>query len=231
MHITKRGRRMAVALSTSLAALTVTAPLVAQAHAGQAPLIWSTCTGKGLGPRQECATVPVPLDYRDPGGRQITLAVSRIRTAEPERRRGVLLLIPGGPGEPGLNRPSAVVAKLPKAVRDSYDIVGFDPRGTGRSAPVDCGLDHRDLSMTTLRPWPAPDGGITADIAEARHVADACLRNAGPVLDAISSINEARDIDRVRQALGERRLSAWAVSYGTYPGALYATMYPRHTDR
>ncbi|MER7758012.1 alpha/beta hydrolase [Kitasatospora sp. NPDC097643] len=224
------------AAATAAAALAVTAltALPAAASTAATPggdrLAWSACGGSA-DPRQQCATVTVPLDYADPDGEQITLAVSRIAAADPRQRRGVLLTIPGGPGGSGLGVPTSAAKRLPQSVLDRYDLVGFDPRGVGRSTPVSCGLDHADLAMVKLRPWPAADGSIDENLATVRRVADACARNGGPVLRSISTRNEARDIDRIRQALGERRLSAWGTSYGTYAGAVYATMFPRHTDR
>ncbi|WBP90614.1 alpha/beta hydrolase [Kitasatospora cathayae] len=220
---------------TTLAALAVTVlsalpAAAAPEHHGDDGLNWSACQGQ-VDPRQQCASVTVPLDYNDPDGQQITLAISRIPAAESGLRHGVLLTVPGGPGGSGLNLPSSAAKRLPPSVRDRFDLVGFDPRGAGRSTPVSCGLDHADLAMVNLRPWPAADGSIDGNIATERRIAETCARNGGPVLRSISSANEARDIDRIRQALGERRLSAWATSYGTYPGAVYATMFPRHTDR
>ncbi|MEV6210272.1 alpha/beta hydrolase [Kitasatospora sp. NPDC051914] len=203
----------------------------AAADAAPAPLVWASCADAAADARQQCATLPVPLDYRDPAGPRITLTVSRIPAARPDQRRGALVMIPGGPGNPGLNGPTSAVKRLPRSVLDRYDLIGFDPRGVGRSTPVDCGLTHEDLSMTTLLPWPAPDGSITGNLETARRIADACTRNGGPVLRSLSTRNEARDIDRIRQALGERRISAWGVSYGTYAGAVHATMFPQHTDR
>ncbi|MGW2558388.1 alpha/beta hydrolase [Streptomyces sp. NPDC001514] len=214
------------------AALVAAAAPMAGATTPDDALRWGTCPGAaGLDPRQECATVSVPLDHADPSGPKISLAVSRVRSDKPAARRGTLLLIPGGPGGSSINSPSTTGKKLPQAVRDAYDIVGFDPRGVGRSTPVSCGLTHDDLSLQNLRPWPAADGSVDANIANGRRLANACARNGGEVLRTISTRNEARDIDRIRQALGERKLSAWGVSYGTYAGAAYAQMFPHRTDR
>jgi pimeloyl-ACP methyl ester carboxylesterase len=221
----------AVLFTVAAAALAITASVVAPHPADAATVRWGTCAGTGLNPRQECATLPVPLDYGDPDGRQITLEISRLRSSQPRSRRGALLLIPGGPGGSSLNQPSTVTAKMPASVRDAYDVIGFEPRGVGRSTPVSCGLEHGDLAAANLRPWPGPDGDIARNVATARRVAQTCLRNGGDVLRSISTANEARDIDRIRVALGESRLSAWGVSYGTYAGAVYATMFPQRTDR
>ncbi|MFF3068637.1 alpha/beta hydrolase [Kitasatospora sp. NPDC057936] len=231
MPNTKSNLKRAAAVA-AVAALSLTA-LPAAAAAADRPgqgLAWTSCQGT-VDPRQQCATVTVPLDYADPHGEQITIAVSRIRAAKPDERHGVLLTIPGGPGGSGLNLPTSAARHLPQSVLDRFDLVGFDPRGVGRSTPVGCGLDTPDLAMVKLRPWPAADGSIDENLATARRVAETCARNGGPVLRSISTRNEARDIDRVRQALGERRLSAWGTSYGTYAGAVYATMFPGRTDR
>ncbi|MEU9040790.1 MULTISPECIES: alpha/beta hydrolase [unclassified Kitasatospora] len=223
------------AAATAAAALAVTAltalPASADApNAGKDRLTWTTCQGDA-DPRQRCATVTVPLDYRDPYGEQITLAISRIPAARPGQRHGVLLTIPGGPGGSGLDVPSSAAKRLPQSVLDRFDLVGFDPRGVGRSTPVSCDLDRSDLTMVKLRSWPAADGSIDGNVGYARRLAEACASNGGPVLRSISSANEARDIDAIRGALGERKLSAWGVSYGTYAGAVYATMFPQRTDR
>ncbi|WAL68229.1 alpha/beta hydrolase [Amycolatopsis cynarae] len=214
-----------------VAALVATGMPAADAAASDSPT-WGPCpataNGSPLDPRQRCATLAVPLDYRDPGGPRISLSISRIRSAQPRSRRGVLLLIPGGPGGSGLNLPSADAAKLPASVLDSYDLVGFDPRGVGRSSPVSCDLPAADLDVL---PWPDADGGIAANVTAAKEVADACLNRGGPVLRSIGSITEARDIDRIRQALGENKISYWGVSYGTYVGAVYATLFASHTGQ
>ncbi|WP_211240899.1 alpha/beta hydrolase [Hamadaea tsunoensis] len=157
--------------------------------------------------------------------------MSRIATAKPAQRRGVLVLIPGGPGSSGLNRPSAYIGKLPRPVLDRYDLVSFDPRGVGSSTPVSCRLAPEDVEQNKFMPWPAPNGDISANVAWAQRAAAACRANGGSVLRSISTRDEARDLDAIRAALGEQRLSYWGVSYGTYVGAVYATMYPDRTDR
>lgn len=99
------------------------------------------------------------------------------------------------------------------------------------STAVDCGLEHRDLARTTLLPWPAPDGSVDANMAAGKRVAEACARNGGEFVQHISTLNEARDLDRVRAALGERKVSVWGVSYGTYVTDAYLQLFPRRTDR
>ncbi|MFJ6383952.1 alpha/beta hydrolase [Kitasatospora sp. NPDC092039] len=229
--------RTIAAAATAAAALAVTALTALPAGAagtakpGNDRLAWTTCPDAPADSPQRCADVTVPLDYADPDGARLTIAVSRITAADPRLRRGVLLAVPGGPGGSSLDLVKGMAGRLPQSVRDRYDVVGFDPRGVGRSTPVDCGLDTADLAMSKVRPWPAADGSIEENLATARRVAETCARKGGPVLRSISTANEARDIDSVRRALGERRLSVWGVSYGTYAGAVYAAMFPQRTDR
>ncbi|MFC8366423.1 alpha/beta hydrolase [Streptomyces sp. NPDC057239] len=205
-------------------------PLTAQAL--PAPLAWGPCADTtGVDPRQECATLQVPMDHADPDGPQISLAVSRIPAESPASRRGALFLIPGGPGGSSLDDPSGKGQRLPRQVRDQYDLIGFAPRGVSPSTSVDCGLDHADLATSKLRPWPAPDGSIDENTATAERISSTCVRNAGELIRHISTRDNARDLDRLRAALGERKISAWGVSYGTYVGAVYSQMFPHRTDR
>ncbi|WP_406137956.1 alpha/beta hydrolase [Streptomyces sp. NBC_01089] len=234
---------VATALTASVVpaatAVPATSPVPA-AHPGTPParastavpaLSWRACAQSGGPAGQECAELPVPLDYRHPDGPQLTLAVSRLRSDRPAARRGTLLVIPGGPGGSGVQRLTQKGAALQGQLGGAYDIVSLDPRGVGGSTRASCGLPAADRQLVTVRSWPAADGGIAENTARARRTADACARNGGPVLRSLTTADEVRDIDRFRQALGEEKLSAWGVSYGTYVGAQYAQKYPQHTDR
>ncbi|MGA4877820.1 alpha/beta hydrolase [Streptomyces lydicamycinicus] len=228
-------RTLLLALSVATVATTVTAAApVARADApgtnGPA-LTWRPCAEPGGLSGQECARLPVPLDYRDPDGPQIGLAVTRVRSERPAARRGTLLVIPGGPGGSGVRMLATKGPALRKAMAGAYDLVSFDPRGVGGSTRAGCELDPADRHLVTLRSWPGPDGEIGGNAARSRRIAEACRRHGGAVLRSFTTVNEARDIDRLRRALGEEKLSAWAHSYGTYVGAVYAQKYPRHTDR
>ncbi|MGI5375277.1 alpha/beta hydrolase [Streptomyces sp. CA-251387] len=221
----------ALIASASAVVFGLVTPLTASAAGAPSPLKWTKCEGEGLDPRQQCATLPVPMNYADPGGPKIDLAVSRIPSEKPSARRGALLLIAGGPGGDSLGDPSGKGQKLPQEVRDAYDLIGFAPRGNAPSASVSCDVEPSDLARTKLLPWPAPDGSVTENMAYARRVSEACADNGGELMKHISTKNNARDIDRIRAALGERKLSAWGVSYGTYIGAAYLEMFPHRTDR
>ncbi|GIH94570.1 alpha/beta hydrolase [Planobispora siamensis] len=230
--------------AVTVAAMTAGAPTPAGARtgtpepaatgAGRAAPVWGECppgeSGIPRDPRQQCATLRVPLDYRAPRGRSIEIAISRIGTAQPGSRRGILLSNPGGPGDGGLDLPSRLAVVLPRQVLDQYDLIGFDPRGVGHSTPVTCGLDL--VRHFTLRlPYPAPDGGIERNIAFARDTAAACAEHSGDLLPFITTANTARDMDRIRAALGEPELSYFGLSYGTYLGAVYISMFPGRADR
>ncbi|MFG2390356.1 alpha/beta hydrolase [Streptomyces lavendulae] len=198
----------------------------AAASPAPAGLRWQPCGGPAPAALQ-CATLTVPLDYADPGGRKIDIAVSRLRASRPQERRGVLLLNPGGPGGPGLDLPVDPAVDLSEEVRSRYDLIGFDPRGVGRSSPVGCGLtaDEQDHE----RPYRAET--FAKDVEWARTVADKCRTKAGDTLRHLTTRNTARDMDAIRGALGERKISYLGFSYGTYLGAVYAQMFPRRTDR
>ncbi|MFI5979892.1 alpha/beta hydrolase [Streptomyces sp. NPDC051555] len=176
----------------------------------------------------ECATVKVPLDYQRPEGRTLDVAISRMKSENPAKRRGVLLINPGGPGTSGLLRPIRANTEIPKDVRDRYDLVGFDPRGVGESSPIGCG----ELSEAEVGAGGAyrPET-FASDVAWAKGIADKCREKSGDVIPYITTRNTARDMDVIRAALGERTISYLGYSYGTYLGTVYSQMFPERTDR
>jgi pimeloyl-ACP methyl ester carboxylesterase len=230
--LSQRGRVFALMLTAATGCAIETPPQEEPANTPN--IVWGTCPplpeGATRDPRQTCGTLQVPLDYRHPRGTPLTLAVSRIAAANPAARRGVLLLNPGGPGLGGLDLPSLDVTVLPPAILDRYDLIGFDPRGVGHSAPVTCGLT--DAHFVSLFPYPAADGSIDANVAFARDTAARCAASpSAGVLPFITTANTARDMDQLRQALGEEKISYWGQSYGTYLGAVYASLFAGRTDR
>ena len=199
----------------------------------QGSLRWEACPKDAtIGPDLKCASLDVPLDYQHPDGKTITIEVSRLSSADPAQRRGVLLTNSGGPGGSGLGFPTTLQQLgLPKDVLDSYDIIGMDPRGVGRSSPVTCDLKPQDwisnIPSYALNP---------ADVAAQAQIAEAAAKKCGASPTAsempyITTANTARDLDRVRQALGEKKVSYYGISYGTYLGAVYASLFPDTTDR
>ncbi|MGW0707230.1 alpha/beta hydrolase [Streptomyces sp. NPDC002643] len=185
----------------------------------------------------QCGTVEVPLDYARPDGKQIPLTVSRVRATgkDPKgkkvARQGALVFNPGGPGASGMFFP--FVGFLPewKRIGAAYDLVGYAPRGVGRSAPLSCedpGKLHRG---PTLAPTHPSESYKRERIARAKAYARGCARRGGQALRHYHSLNNARDLDVLRAALGEDRLTFMGASYGTYLGALYATLFPSHVRR
>ncbi|KUO22270.1 alpha/beta hydrolase [Streptomyces dysideae] len=227
-QITKSAALIAAASGVVFGLVT---PLTASAADAPKSLKWTKCEGSGLDPRQRCATVSVPMDHADPGGRKIDIAISRVPSEKPSARRGALLMIPGGPGGDSLSHPSVEGEKLPQEVRDAYDLIGFAPRGMAPSTSVSCDLEPGDLARTKLLPYPAADGSVAGNMATAQRVSDTCARNGDELMRHINSANNARDLDRIRAALGEHKVSAWGTSYGTYVGAIYAQLFPHRTDR
>jgi pimeloyl-ACP methyl ester carboxylesterase len=185
-------------------------------------LHWGSC-GEGFEAFQ-CATAVVPLDYDRPKGKQITLALARLPAANPSRRIGSLFLNPGGPGGSGVD---FVLEAGPflysDEVRARFDLVGFDPRGIMRSSPLRCYETIADL-------WPISFPVTRAEerlwVRSDRAIARACAERGGPILDHMSTANVARDMDLLRRAVGDRKLTYAGYSYGSYLGATYANLFP-----
>ncbi|MFE7132398.1 alpha/beta hydrolase [Streptomyces sp. NPDC057638] len=201
------------------------APVAAPA-AVSAPA-WHGCGGD-IPATVECATLKVPLDHHRPDGKKIDVAVSRIKAADPGKRRGVLVFNPGGPSTSGLFYPLALSGSLPRSVKDRYDLIGFDPRGVGASSPLACGTTNAD-ERKTYRPY--TEATFAQDVAWARAIADRCRDRQGKTLPHINTRNTARDMDIIRKALGERRISFFGLSYGTYLGSVYLQLFPARADR
>jgi pimeloyl-ACP methyl ester carboxylesterase len=120
---------------------------------------------------------------------------------------------------------------MPQSVVERYDLIGFDPRGNGRSAPLTCDLPPSQLPWQRIIPWPDPRG-FEENVSFARFVAQACgSSSTSDLLPFITTENRARDMDRIRSALGEKRISYFGYSYGTYLGAVYLSLFPRRGDR
>ncbi len=185
---------------------------------------WEPCEG-GF----ECGTVEVPIDYDDPGGQSIALAVNRLPAGGDAI--GSLVLNPGGPGASGVEYAKQAVGQFGTDVLESYDLVGFDPRGVGGSAPLDC-LDTAGVDEL-LASDPNPDS--EAEVADVQELfadfGEACIEDAGALLEHLSTTVVARDLDVIRAALGDEELYYLGGSYGTLIGALYAEQFPDRVGR
>ncbi len=188
-------------------------------------LAWSDCSGA------ECTELTVPVDYAAPAGATIQLAVVRVPAKQPSERIGSLVVNPGGPGGSGVDYARAADFIVGPGVRDAYDIVGFDPRGVGRSAPIDCVTDPQLDDFLGADPTPDDAAEEKAYAATSAALARSCGQNAGPLLAHVSTEDAARDMDVLRAALGESRLTYLGKSYGTFLGATYADLFPQKVGR
>ena len=184
------------------------------------PVSWSDC-GNGF----ECGNVLVPLDYGDPAGGTVLIALIRLPATDQADRIGSLIVNPGGPGESGVDFVRDAAGLLfPDAIRARFDIVGFDPRGVGRSSPIRCvdNLDHF-LAADANPDTPAE---LATLLAGERTFVAGCERRNAAMLPAVGTENVARDLDVIRGAVGDRALTYIGFSYGTLIGSIYAGLFP-----
>ncbi len=182
------------------------------------PMVWSPCNGD-----LQCGTLVVPLDYAQPAGPTIPIAVARHPAEDPAARIGSLVIDPGGPGVSGIDDMANELNSLTPQLLDDFDIVLFDPRGVERSDPVTCGPA---TGSAPSDPAPATPSQQAATIAGLKQFAAACEKASPNVLPYIGTVDVARDMDRLRQALGDSGLTYMGQSYGTLLGLTYAALFP-----
>ncbi|MFE1337268.1 alpha/beta hydrolase [Streptomyces sp. NPDC058733] len=208
---------------------------IAAARAAKAGIDWKDCPADwGLAKPIQCGWVSVPLDYAHPYGKQIQLAVDRIgNTGTKQERQGALVYNPGGPGGSGMRFPTRVTNKnaVWANVAKAYDFVGFDPRGVGHSAPISCVDPQEFVKAPKMDPVPDTEADKLAQRKLAREYAEGCYERSGEMLPYMTTPNTVRDLDVIRAALGEEKLNYLGVSYGTYIGAVYGTLFPGHLRR
>ena len=186
-------------------------------------LDWSSCG------RAQCAELTVPVDYAEPEGDTIRLAVLKVEAKG--SRQGSLVVNPGGPGGSGVDYARAADVIVGQPVRRAYDIVGFDPRGVGRSAPIDCVTDTGLDDFLGADPTPDDAAEERSFAVGAEAFAESCARTAGPLLGHVSTVDAAKDMDILRSALGETKLTYLGKSYGTFLGSTYAGLFPKQVGR
>ncbi|XGP77385.1 alpha/beta hydrolase [Actinokineospora auranticolor] len=239
----------AAVVATALATAAVTAPVAASAAsaasppaataATAAPVVWKDCPADalpGVPPadhsRYGCADYAVPLDYDNPRRGTINIALMRrVASGAAGSRIGSLFVNPGGPGGPGFGMPTAADRFLRPEVLDRFDVVGFDPRGIGRSTPLRCFATAEDAAAVRgkIHEIPRTAGDIAATIEGDREYARFCDRFARPLLPEMSTKAVARDLDLLRAAVGDQRLTYVGFSYGTLLGATYSALFPDRT--
>lgn len=253
-----RTARPATRSAAVLAAATATALMVAGCSdngdkGGQDPdrpkelatqkLTWDECPAPALqegtgtapsplpgGTKWECSFMQVPLDYADPDGETIELALIRAKASDPAKRIGSLIFNFGGPGGSGITAlPS--FAQDYESLRTRYDLVSFDPRGVGRSEGVECQDDRELDAFFALDSTPDDAGEENAYQDALKEFAAACEDNSGEALPHVGTLNAARDMDLMRQVLGDAKLHYFGISYGTELGGVYAHLFPKNVGR
>jgi pimeloyl-ACP methyl ester carboxylesterase len=187
-------------------------------------LAWSPCG------TNSCATLAVPLDYANPTGKQIQLSV--VKVAATGHKIGDLVVNPGGPGGSGFQfAVDGAGGFFREPIMQHYDLIGFDPRGVGKSTPISCG----DTAQTDALVDANPDPETSAEWAQANTIAktyfDRCKAQSGDLIGHVSTVEAARDMDILRAALGQPKLNYYGASYGTFLGATYAGLFPRKVGR
>jgi pimeloyl-ACP methyl ester carboxylesterase len=174
----------------------------------------------------DTAIVPVPLDHSDPTGEMIELFVARHPARDPDNRIGSLLVNPGGPGFGGSDFAIYAAQIYDPALLDRFDIVGWDPRGTGVSSPaIDC-IDDFDPYVAEIDITPETDAERNTYLARSQEFAELCVSGNDGFLTLVGTNNTARDMDWLRRALGEETISYFGFSYGSELGATWATLFP-----
>jgi pimeloyl-ACP methyl ester carboxylesterase len=186
---------------------------------------WSACEDDF-----QCAKIKVPLDYSRPDGDSIEIAALKLPTTGD--KKGSLLVNPGGPGGSGYDFVrDAGTTNISDKVRSNYDVVGFDPRGVKRSAPVTCLTDaERDASRAKSYALDT-DAGLAAALADNKVITDKCVEKTGPILGHIDTTSSAKDLDILRAVLNDAKLNYLGYSYGTFLGSTYASLFPDNVGR
>lgn len=201
-------------------------------------LAWGNCPPAAPGAAStsafQCAVAVVPIDYEHPGDGSFHLAVIRHPAEKPAQRIGTLFWNPGGPGDSGTEYLPAGIGRFPAALRERFDIVSWDPRGMGghTTPAVQCfdsaAEEARFLAARASDGIPDSPSAIARELGQRAELNAACIAHAGPLLAHLSTADNARDLDLLRRAVGEDRISYYGTSYGTFLGATYINMFPDH---
>jgi pimeloyl-ACP methyl ester carboxylesterase len=201
---------------------TTTSPSPSPSPVTQSSILWSDCGG-GF----QCGSLTVPLDYSNPDKDTISIGLIRKRATDPTRRIGSLLINPGGPGASGIAFLRGSASGLSNLNR-RFDLVGFDPRGVGQSAPVRCLDATREAAYNALDPVLDDPEEKQAALAADKEFGDGCQQLSARILPFVDTVSAAKDMDLMRAALGDPKLTYLGFSYGTFLGATYAGLFPTH---
>jgi pimeloyl-ACP methyl ester carboxylesterase len=227
-------RLKALAIFAIIGALVISILGYTKTHSGQynslkdyyaQELSWEKCYENF-----DCAELDVPIDYEKISTGTFQISVLRYEAQEPAKRIGSLIVNPGGPGASGVDYAYNAEYIFDPELLDRYDIVGFDPRGVARSAPITCYNDQETDANYASDSKPDSAAEFKQTIADTKVFLQKCF-NKNEHLTAFSTANAARDMDILRQALGDKKLNYMGKSYGTYMGSLYATLFPNNIGR
>ena len=188
-------------------------------------LEWASCGSN------ECSTLTVPIDYQDPGGPTVDLNLERVPATDQADRVGSLVVNPGGPGAPGTSLLTDPTFAFGAPLLARYDIVAFDPRGTGESDPIDCVSDSQLDGF--LAQDPSPDDAAEGEqlVREQDDFFAGCVASSDELIGHVSTVEAARDMDVLRGALREKKLAYLGFSYGTTLGGVYAQLFAKNVGR
>jgi pimeloyl-ACP methyl ester carboxylesterase len=201
------------------------------------PIDWTDCNqqiqpliagqpGSDRNLKFECGRTEVPISYDEPRGAALPLFLVRVVMAGQENRIGSLMVNPGGPGGSGADAAIGLALTLPEDVLKRFDLVGFDPRGVGLSTPVQCISKDMKERLIASEPRPTTDQQLDDAFALTKEVSDGCAHEYGDALGTFNTVDTARDMDLLREALGDEQLSYLGYSYGTTLGSTYAELFP-----
>lgn len=238
-HVATTPASSAVASSSSASTSPTPSTASATPSATAKPIAFSDCTNQfqtAIGNAKaktmtfSCGKLSVPLDYSQPTGKDLQLFVVKVhsKAQRPADRIGSLLVNPGGPGGSGVNLAAGLVGSLSDPLLDHFDLVGFDPRGVGLSQPVQCITDKEKDQLAAADPDPRTAAGRAAARASSVAVVHSCVTAYGSSLAHFNTDETARDMELIRQSLGEPKLNYLGFSYGTRLGAVYAHEFPSH---
>jgi pimeloyl-ACP methyl ester carboxylesterase len=220
-------RRPALAAMLACAVTAIGAPAAIAKSGPSAPTLhWTPC---GTAPNVTCTTAAVPADYDKPKGKTYSLFVAKSPATDPAHRIGSLFINFGGPGGTTADRFEARGQSYFPGLNKHFDIIGMDPRGVGQSTPsIDCKANQETLGIYS-QPFTTPENlDVDALLGKDRAYIRQCVRLNGDLLEHVSTANVARDIDLLRQSLGESKITYFGYSYGTFLGSTYANLFPNH---